>query len=190
MKKDKILGIILGILFYLFGSIFFFYLYVFEMVAGNISRFSSIIFYIFYSISPIIILIMPLIFKFVFKKKFYKSVLYGSLMIVIHLFILLLLTFGIRIHFKTFTTEKWTNKNWHSFRYLMIEDLEKRYSLVGMTKKEIYQILGKEDSNFKEFNNDNSLCYSMRNGFLEGDYYIIILNDEDIVTDIKKSHWD
>lgn len=189
MKKDKILGIVLGILFYLFGSIFFFYLYVFELFAGSISDFSSIFLYIFYLIFPIIILSMPLIIKFAFKKKFYKSVLYSSLMIVIHIFVLLLLTFGIRTYFKTFTTEKWTNTNWHTFRYLMIEDLEIKYNLVGMRKEEIYQILGKEDI-IKKFGDDVSLCYLMGSGFFEEDYYAFILNDKDIVIDIKNLHCD
>lgn len=190
MKKEKTLGVIFGILFYLLGSIFYFYLYIFEAIAGSISDFSTTIFYISYLIIPIIILIMPLIFKFVFKKKFYKSICYSALIIVIHIVMLLLLTFGIKNYFKTFTTEKWTNNNWQGFRYLMIEDLGNKYNLIGMKKEEIYIILGKEDRTLKEFDDDNSLCYSMRNGFLEGDYYIIILNDEGIVIDIKNTHWD
>lgn len=190
MKKNEILGVVLGILFYLLGSIIFFYLYVFESLSGSISDFSSTLFYISYLIIPIIILVMPLIFKFAFKKRFYKSVCYSSLMVIIYIFILLLLTFGIKKYFNTFTTEKWSNDNWHGFRYLMIEDLEKQYNLIGMKKEEIYQILGKEDRTLKEFDDNSSLCYSMRNGFFEGDYYIIILNDENIVTDIQTTHWD
>ena len=190
MKKDKILGIVLGILFYLLGSIFFFYLYVFEAIAGSISEFSTTIFYIVYLIIPTIILIMPLIFKFVFKKKFYKSICYSALIIIVYILMLLVLTFGIRNYFKTFTTEKWTNNNWHGFRYLMIQDLEKQYDLIGMKKEEIYKILGKEDRNLNEFDDNSSLCYSMRDGFFEGDYYIIILNDEGIAIDIKTIHDD
>lgn len=190
MKRERTLGVILGILFYLFWGILYFYLYIFEAIAGSISDFSTTIFYILYLIIPIIILIMPLIFKFVFKKKFYKSICYSALIIAIHIVILLLLTFGIRNYFKTFTTEKWTNNNWQDFRYLMIEDLENKYNLIGMKKEEVYKILGKEDKTLKELNTDNSLCYSIRNGFLEGDYYIISLNDKGFVVNIKNVHWD
>lgn len=190
MKKDKILGIVLGILFYVLSSIFFFYLYVIEVLAGSVSDFSSILFYIAYLIIPIIILMLPIIFKLIFKKKFYKSVCYSALIIILYILLLFLLQFGIRNYFNTFTKEKWINENWHGFRYLMIEDLEKQYNLIGMNKEEIYQILGEEDRKLNEFNDNKSLCYSMRNGFFEGDYYIIILNDEDIVIDIDIKHSD
>ncbi len=190
MKKDKILGIVLGILFYVFSSIFFFFLYVIEAITGSISDFSSILFYIVYLMIPIIILMLPIIFKFIFNKKFYKSVCYSALMIIFYILLLFLLQLGIRNYFSTFTKEKWTNENWHGFRYLMIEDLEKQYDLIGMNKEEIYQILGEEDRKLYEFNDSNSLCYSMRNGFFEGDYYIVILNDEDIVIDIDITHFD
>ena len=188
MKKNKILGIVLGILFYLLSSIFFFYLYIFDELVGYINDFSNILFYITHLIIPIIILMMPIIFKFIFKIKFYKSICYSTLIIILYIIILFILTFGIINYFKTFTKEKWINEDWHNFRYLMIEDLEKQYNLIGMNKEEIYQILGEEDRKSNE--DDRTLYYSIKNGFFEGDYYIINLNDENIVTDIEITHWD
>ena len=56
MKKDTILGIILGILYYVLSAIFYFYLYIIEALAGNISDFSSVLFYFCYAVLPIIFL--------------------------------------------------------------------------------------------------------------------------------------
>ena len=96
MKKDKIFGIILGILYYVLSAIFYFYLFIIEVLAGSISDFSMTLFYICYAVLPIILLAMPLIVKFVFKKKFYKSILYSVLSVIIYLIILISITFGIR----------------------------------------------------------------------------------------------
>ena len=68
MKKENVLGIILGIMYYILGIIFFFYLYVFEALAGSISDFSSTLFYVIYLIIPIILLMLPVILKFAIKK--------------------------------------------------------------------------------------------------------------------------
>lgn len=190
MKKDIILGTILGILYYVLGLIFYPYLFLIEVLAGSINDFSRVLFYICYVGLPIILLMMPLIVKFIFKKKFYKSVIYSVLAVIIYIIILLLITFGIRQYFKTFTTEKWSNEDWHSFRYLMIDDLEERYDLVGMTKDEVYSILGEEDVDLEMLINDYAIGYSVRDGFLEGYYYYIYLDKNDVVVRVKLNYWE
>lgn len=190
MKKENVLGIILGIMYYILGIIFFFYLYVFEALAGSISDFSSTLFYVIYLIIPIILLMLPVILKFAIKKEFYKSILYSCIGIIIYIIIIILLTIGIKNYFKTFSTEKWSNDNWNSFRYLMIEDMENKYDFIGMTKDEVYSVLGKEDKKLEELLGEYVICYSMRNGFLEGDYYQIFLNEDDIVTKTDTMHWE
>ena len=186
MKKDKILGIILGVVYYILSPIFYFYLFVIEALAGSISDFSMILFYICYAILPIILLAIPLIIKFVFKKKFYKSILYSVLLVIIYLIILISITFGLRQYFKIFTTDKWTNENWNSFRYLMIEDLEEKYNLVGMTEDEVYNILGEENADFKE----NVICYLVRDGFLDGYYYYIYLDENGVVARTELNYFE
>lgn len=190
MQKYKILNVIFGILYYILGTIFFFYSYIFEALAGSISNFSTILFYLFYLIMPIILLLMPIILKFTLRKEFYKSILYSCIGIVVYIFIILGLTFGINRYFKTFTKEKWSNDNWRGFRYLMIDDMEKKYNFIGITKNEVYSILGEEDKKLEKLQGEYVICYSMRNGFFEGDYYNIFLNDDDIVTKVDIVHWD
>ncbi len=182
MKKDKILGVVLGIIFYTFSLTFFFCLYIAAVFVGYICDFSSILFLICYIIFPIIILIIPLIFKFALKKKFYKAIIYGFISIIIYILILIIIRFAIYSYFKTFTTEKWINTSWNSFRYIMIDDLEKKYTLEGMTKDEVYKLLGKEDRKSERLMGEYIISYSMRKGFLDGNAFNIYLNENNIVT--------
>ena len=190
MKKEKILNMISGILYYILGSIFFSCLYIFEVLVGNISNFSTTLFYIIYLIVPIILLIMPIIIKYIFRKRFYKSILYSCIGIIIYLILIIGLTFSINRYFDTFSKKKWCNANWHSFRYLMIDDMREKYNLIGMKKNEVYNILGKEDKELEKLQGEYVICYSIRNGFFEGEYFQISLNDDDVVTKINIAHWD
>lgn len=189
MKKEKIFGIILGILYYVLSVIFYFYLFIIEALAGSISDFSMTLFYICYAVLPIILLAMPLILKFAFKKKFYKSIIYSMFSVIIYLIILVIMTFGIRQYFKTFSTEKWSNENWNSFRYLMIDDLEDTYDLVGMTKEEVRALLGEEDVELEWLITDYAIGYSVRDGFMEGYYYYIYLDENDVVVRTELNYW-
>lgn len=189
MKKDRILNIVSGVLYYILGPIFFFYLYVFAALVGSIGDFSPELFNIIYLIVPIILLIMPILIKFIFRKKFNKSILYSCIGIIMYILLIIGITLGINRYFHTFSTEKWCNDNWHSFRFLMIEDMEEKYNIVGMKKSEVYDILGEEDKELEELQGEYVICYSMRNGFFEGDYFQIFLNENDIVTKVDTAHW-
>lgn len=190
MKKDRVLNVISGTLYYLCGSIFFFCFYVFASLVGSISDFSKILFYIVYLMIPIVLFIMPIIVKFIFKKKFYQAILCGCIGIIVYIFLIIGSTFGINRYFNTFSKEKWCNDNWHSFRYLMIDDMEEKYNLIGMKKSEVYNILGKEDTELEKRQGEYAICYSTRNGLLEGDDYQIFFNDDDIVTKTSIVHWE
>ena len=190
MKRDRFLNILFGSLYYVLGILFFFYLYIFGELLGNISDFSKILFYAVYIILPILIMILPVIRKFILKEKFYKSILYSCLAVVIYIFVLLGLNFGIKSYFKTFTTEKWSNRDWYSYRYLMIDDLEEKYNFIGMSKEEVYDILGKTDEGVKESGGEYVIAYPIKNGFFEGDYYQIYFDKNDVVTKVNTVHWD
>lgn len=174
MEKDKILGVVLGILYYYLLSKFFSLLMLFESVGGTVSGFSKILFFICYIILPIIILAMPIIIKFKFKKKFYKAVLDSALSVIIYLVILSIISYCIIVYFKTFSTYKWSNENWHRFRGDMVEDLEERYNLKGMTKDEIYELLGEEDRYSEE---DNAIGYYIGEALM----YYIYFDENDVV---------
>ena len=190
MEKDKILGLVLGILYYYLILKFFSLLWIFESIGGAISGFTGLLFFICFVILPIILLTMPLIVKFAFKKKFYEAILYSVLAVIIYIVILSIIGNCILLNFKTFSTEKWSNENWHRFRRDMVEDLEERYDLVGMTKDEVYSILGEEDVDLEMLINDYAIGYSVRNGFLEGYYYYIYLDKNDVVVRVELNYWE
>lgn len=189
MKKDKILNPILGVLYYICVPVFFFYLCIFELFAGQIINFSAALFFIFFLIIPFLFLLLPVIIRYTLDKKFYKSILYSCAVILIHLLLILGLTFGLIKYFSTFSTEKWCNNDWYGFRYLMIDDLKEQHKLVGMEKDEVYSILGEEDSEFENSQGENVICYFVNDGFLAGEYFEIFLDDDDIVTKVDVAHW-
>lgn len=169
MEKDKILGLVLGILYYYLILKFFSLLWIFESIGGAISGFSGLLFFICFVILPIILLAMPLIVKFAFKKKFYEAILYSVLAVIIYILILSIIGNCILLNFKTFSTEKWSNENWHRFRRDMVEDLEERYELEGMTIDEIHDLLGEGDVESVKEDGTYSIGYYMRDAIM---YYI------------------
>ncbi|MDO4282505.1 MAG: hypothetical protein Q4D02_02620 [Clostridia bacterium] len=181
--------IFLGIVYYIVNFIFFFYLYIFAVLVGTIIDFSSILFNICFIFLPIILLIIPLVCKLMLKRNFYKSILIGIISIMIYFIFLFMMKFGINCYFKSFTSEKWSNDTWHTFRYIMLDDLEEKYCLEGMTKSEIYEILGKPDQELEKSNGECTICYSIKNEFLEGDYYHIYLNENNVVIRTSVEHW-
>lgn len=186
MKKEKVFELVLGILYYLLSLILFYYMLVFELFGGSVSAFSNILFYICYIIIPIILLLMPLIFKFILKKAFKKSICYSVIMIIIHMLVLFAINFGIKVYFSKFSSYKWMNSNWNYFRYEMIENLENRYNLKGMSKEEIYNLLGSEDTGIYT-DNDYTISYYIRAGFFNPGYYNITFDENDIVIDVRKN---
>ena len=68
--------------------------------------------------------------------------------------------------------------------------MKEKYNLIGMKKSEVYNILGKEDQELEKLQGEYVICYSIRNGFFEGEYFQISLNDDEVVTKINVVHWD
>ena len=180
MERDKILSVVLGTLYYVISIIIFCCSYFINALFGVISRFSFLLFNICFLVFPIILLIIPIIHKQIYKKQFYKSIIKGIILIIIYIIILFIIEKSINIYFKSFTSGKWKNNNWHSFRYNMIDDLEQEYEFVGMNKNEVYEILGKSDRD----GYDNSIMYIIKTTFFEDTYYCIYFNEDDKVVKI------
>ena len=174
MERDKILGVVLGILYYYVLSKIFSFLMLFEFIGGTISSFSKILFFICYVILPFIILASPIIIKLKFKKKFYKAIIDSVVFVLLYISIWITICSCISVYFRTFSTYKWSNENWHRFRGDMVEDLEERYDLKGMTKDEIHELLGKEDGYSEE---DNAISYYIG----EAINYYIYFDENDVV---------
>ena len=188
MKNKKILSIIFGIIYYAVALVLFFFLFITAIFLGDIGEFSEIIFNICYIVLPAIILLIPLIFKFILKKPFYKSIIYGCISILIYIFIIITIKLSILCYFRTFSTDKWKNDGWHYFRHVMLNDLEKKYNIKGMDKNEIYKILGKGEYETTYNNGEYMISYSISYKLKVQTSYRIYFNEENKVirTEIKE----
>ena len=187
MKKHKAAGIISGILYYGRGLYFFFISYVIGMFDGVILEFSYGLFNVFYVVLPIILLILPIVFRILWKKTFLKSLLYACVGILIYGLFLVMVRVGITNYFKTFSTEKWSNPDWHGLRYLMIDDLEQKYVLEGSSEEEILKLLGNNEmeGGLQNPERRNMVCYFIDFTFPKSSYYCFYFDENGIVTEIN-----
>lgn len=176
MKKEKILNVIFGLIYYIIGIVGFFYLSVFALLFGVIGNFSDALFCICFLVLPIIVLIMPIILKVYLKKAFYKSILWSLISVVIYCIIIFATSFGISRYMSEFTFEKWNNKGYSNLRYLMLNSLEEQYDFIGMDKEDVIGILGKESEH------KNRIYYFVGSEFLTEFYYCLEYDENGIIT--------
>lgn len=176
MRKVTIINIIAGLFYYILGMVGFFYSFVLVGLFGIIPDFSETLFWIYFLVLPIIILLLPIILKIVFKKQFYKSILLSLIAVVIYFILIFGSSFGIEKYMNKFTIEKWNNEKYCNLRYLMLNDLEEKYKLIGMKKEEVMNILG------KEYENENYIYYFVGGEWLKSFYYCLEYDENDIIT--------
>lgn len=176
MKKEKKLSIIFGLIYYIVGVVGFFYLCSFSLLFGVIGDFSGTLFCICFLVLPIIILIMPIILKFVLKKPFYKAILWSLISVAVYFVIIFVTNFGITKYMSEFTFEKWNNEEYYNLRYLMLNSLEEQYDFIGMNKEEVIDMLGKESEN------KNRICYFVGSEFLTEFYYCLEYDENGTIT--------
>lgn len=179
-KKIK-LEYILGSLYWISLIIFFFYYIIYGVFVDTIIVGSSFVLFVFcFTIMPICLLLLPLVINSKFKKGFNKSIVISFLVTIIYILVIVpTLQFGIKKYLSVFTIDKW--KNIHQYhRYFMIEDFEKKYNLIGMTKQEVFKILGKEN-----INDALVIEYYIGDGGRNSIYYNVYLNEKNEVIDAK-----
>ena len=70
MKKETLISIISGLLYYIIGTIGFFYAFIFIGIFVITLDFSETLFWIESLVLPIIILLLPIILKIILKNNF------------------------------------------------------------------------------------------------------------------------
>lgn len=60
-----------------------------------------------------------------------------------------------------FNEKKWKSQKYHDFRYLMLDDLENSCNLIGMSKKEVYNMLGSTIVNQEKYAPELKMSYYM-----------------------------
>lgn len=169
MKKEKIINIIAGILYYTLGITFFYQLLFITMVFYMEISVSKILYLFLYLVLPLFLLILPII---ICKKKkiiFYKSILICLVGIVIYLIMMIIIRVSMMCYFVKFTSEKW--KKYPELRGYMVYDLKRNHNIIGMNKDDAIDLLGKPEET------DKGICYydSM---FVFADYYYCLSYDE------------
>ncbi len=183
MKNKKKLGIIFGIIYYLFWILLAYLSFIVNMLDGVINLFSSVLFIISIFIIPILFILLPFIFKKLLKKEWYKAFVYSFIINVIYIIIIVpVIRFGIISYMKSFSIKKWNN--YDNLRYLMIDDLEKNHNLIGMKKDDVNKLLGKEDSNYE------GMCYFVKSEFLDSYFYCLKYDENNIITETFKTYKD
>ena len=86
-KKDIILGILFSLLYYLIIFMFFVFLAFSTLFDIGISELSSKMGFVLGELFPLLLLLSPLLIKFIFKRKLYQSVLYSLLFFIIFILI-------------------------------------------------------------------------------------------------------
>jgi hypothetical protein len=184
--RNKKINDIISALYWIFLFLFFIgYLFYGVFAATLIIAFSKLLFYGCFIVIPICILILQLFFES--KFKFYISILMSSIITILYVCIIVpIIQFGIKNYLSVFTIDKWQNIH-QSHRYLMIDDLEKKYNFVGMTKEEVFEILGEE-----HINQSLVIEYYVGDGGRKSIYYNVYLNknDEVIKSELETINYD
>ena len=187
ITKQKILNIIFIILWFVLIT-FIYYVNLIYGVFGNtliVDTFELLSIIIYLGI-PVIIIFLPLILRFIFSKKIIRSLAFSLGMAVIYFLLLFILNKGLVFYFSSFSKEKWDKYQYN--RYLMVDDLEKKYELVGMTKFEVIDLLGQSYSEVT-YKEELAMRYVIKVGFLtERDFLLFI--EDDYVVRIKKNKID
>ena len=191
MRKRKVAGVILGILYYAGCLYFFFISYVLGAFDGVLWEFSNVLFNMFYVVFPIILLALPLVFRVLWKKTFLKSLLYGCIGIVVYGLLLVVTRVGIENYFKTFSVEKWANPDWDGLRYFMVSDLAQKYVLEGLSEEEVINLLGNNEveGGLQNTEGRNMTCYLIEHAFPKEIYYCIYFDDNGIATEVRLIHY-
>lgn len=174
MKKTKILNVIFASLYYLLLVVLFYSFYMMWFLGG----FAGLDFWflLLLVLLPLLLIFLPVIIivKQKFKIAFYRGVILSFFAVAIYLLIVSMFL----SYFDTFTESKWKNDKYANLRYLMIDDLEKKYNLIGMNKDDVIKILG--DPLEAE---EGEMCYQVSSVFITVNYYCLRYDDNNIIVE-------
>ncbi len=139
-------------------------------------------------ILPIIIVALPFVVKFLFKKKTSISIIFSYMILFLYTSLMALVNHYAVLELQKFSTVKWNSPKYCGYRNNMIADLSCKYSFIGMQRKEVDSILGSIDISkcMYDFKKDNEICFFLRsNSYGAYEYFCLYFDDNNIVTDAK-----
>lgn len=178
IKKSKSISLCLA--YYVVLILYFGINIVLQSLFTTVIQDTSYFLYIFLVIAvPVILIILPVILKLATKKTLGESAITSAIIFMAYVLINFGLYFSIKSYFSDFSTEKWNTFKNH--RYLMIDDLEKKYNLIGMNIEDVEDILGNSLNEICE-EDKSTLTYHIQSNPLSEKYYVIYY-ENDIVTE-------
>lgn len=168
IKKSKSISLCLA--YYVVLILYFGINIVLQSLFTTIIQDTSYFLYIFLVIVvPVILIILPVILKLTTKKTLGESAITSAIIFISYVLINFGLYFSIKSYFSDFSTEKWNTFKNH--RYLMIDDLEKKYNLIGMNIEDVEDILGNSLNEICE-EDKSTLTYHIQSNLLAEEYYV------------------
>ena len=131
--------------------------------------------YFLYIILPMIIILLSLVNKYLFKTKMKQRVIiYSLIALCIYIFIAILVPVSSYKYIKIFTPEKWLNYKYE--RKLMIEDLNAKYNLKNMTKNKKKNILGAPD-----VETEKEIEYVIAEGWIDPEIMVLAFDNQKVI---------
>lgn len=179
MEKQHARNRHITISFYTGFTLYFLITVILSIVNGSvINGVSGALFVIMFIVLPIVILILPFILKAVGKKNFGDCVKTALIVSLIYATVSVGTEYGVRAYFTKFNAENWIN--YPANRHLMIDDLEKKYNIIGMSTDEVENLLGSPEQ-YDSVANKDALIYGAAKSFFADEYYAVIYDDNKIV---------
>ena len=183
-KSKKIITIILSFFWFVFSPMILYVNAIYGFFSNTIlAETSGLMFLITYLILPVILIFSPIIYKLIFKKSFLNSLAISFISLIVYLVFLFLCLECLNFYLSDFSKTKWNNYPMN--RYLMIENLEEKHKIIGLTTEEIIDLLGdpeivifKKDVINKEI---NKFEYPIEAGFFSTTVYSVEFEDNIVV---------
>lgn len=146
--------------------------------------------FLLFPLLPIVLVVLPIVLIFLYKKR-------GRLFSIVLSFMILFMyttkmatvNHYIDIEKSDFSSTKWKSSKYCEYRHYMVNDLMYRYSFVGMVKAGVDNILGnvKNSKCGYDYERDNKTCYFLKTGayFGQYEYFCVYFNDKGFVKDVK-----
>lgn len=106
--------------------------------------------------------------------------------IIVSIFFIIIIIFGVKYKYQhTFSTNRWIK--YPRERVKMVDEMLRKYKLVGQTKEEIVELLG-DETNTDYFKEVNNIVYYLgdERGFISIDSeWLVIMFDNDVVVEVQ-----
>ncbi len=130
--------------------------------------------YFIYVVLPIITLLVPLIVRFIVNCKWKITLIYSLCIIVIYSLVAFTTSVIAYRYIQDFTEQKWADHRYE--RKLMLDDLNKKYTLIGMDIEDIKMLLGKPD-----IESENEIEYIIGVGWFDPEMMVMRFEEQRLI---------